>query len=130
LDEYFYSLPTVHGLLPSPLADEGANVEILRCFLLDEETTLPGTSEDVNWTLAKRLQNELGRASVIRPASFGKASADVIGELAALFWFIQEVCPPYLVTTRWTATMTPEQLEKVTTRVRGTLEKYLDRWGY
>lgn len=129
-DEYFYSLQQIHGLLPSPLADEGVNVEILRCFLLDDEAALPETSEDVNWTLAQRLQSEFKRAAVIRPGSFGGESADAIGELGALFWFIQEVCPPYLVTTRWTAGMTPEQLEKMIIRVRSTVEKYLERWGY
>lgn len=90
---------------------------------------LPETSDDINWTLARTLQEELSRTEVVRPGSSGKGSADAVGEIAALFWFIQEVCPPWLVTTRWTAGMTPDQLEKTVGGVRGKLEKYLDRWG-
>jgi hypothetical protein len=53
-----------------------------------------------------------------------------IAELAALYWFLIDVCPPYFSMERWLNRKNVEQRLEAKKEVEGNLEKYLERWGY
>lgn len=124
VDEYFYSFPSIHGILVGPF--EGGEMEHLRLALLSGNVSEPaGPVEEINWTIAETWNKELKRAGAIRPNDFAG-----VEEYAGLYWFTQNVCPPYFLMPRWVAKRTPEERAKVKGTIEKELVQYMDRWGF
>jgi hypothetical protein len=79
----------------------------------------------VNWELAKMWYEGIEKLGVLNPANI----AD-IGELAALYWFLIDVSPPYFIMKRWLNRTSVEERQEAKKEVEGNLEKYLERWGF
>ncbi|KAH6708732.1 hypothetical protein BKA61DRAFT_614827 [Leptodontidium sp. MPI-SDFR-AT-0119] len=68
--------------------------------------------------------SELANADMLKSSNI-----QGIEELAALYLFPMDVCPPYSFLPRWIARHTIKQQEESKKEVEASL-KYLDRWGY
>ncbi|KXL49085.1 hypothetical protein M433DRAFT_104070, partial [Acidomyces richmondensis BFW] len=53
-----------------------------------------------------------------------------IGQLSALYWFIQHVSPPEFFVKRWRTGKSPQEVERVKQGIQKKLEKYLIGWGF
>ncbi|KAH6651534.1 hypothetical protein BKA67DRAFT_571159 [Truncatella angustata] len=153
-DEFFYSFGETRGLVTA-IFEEKIEVIKLRQFLIGEaelsqlapplvdslststdETPLAeasiketdaGWSDGIgiDWALAAKWNTALITAGATRPRDL-----DGLGELSNLYWFIQEVCSPYMLMPRWLARFNEqEKLEKVA-NVEKRLVKCLEHWGY
>jgi hypothetical protein len=126
VDEYFYSFPSINGILTGPF--EGGEMKELRVAIISGNFPDPlPSSKEVDWNVAQVWNHEMKRAGVIRPSDI---AGDGIAEYAALYLFTQDVCPPYILMPRRVAKWTPEQLQKVKERIEAGLGTYLERWGY
>jgi len=123
-DEYFYSFLSIHGILPSSIeeGEEGAQRDFL---LTGKEPLVPFEAPELDWDVLKLWYKEMTRANVLKPGDI--TSAD---RLAGLYWFLQDVCPPYFLMPRWLGKRTVEQIEAEKKRIEGNLAKYLDLVGY
>ncbi|KAK9320838.1 kinase-like domain-containing protein [Lipomyces orientalis] len=127
-DEFFYSFPLIHGILTGPF--ENPEQESLRLAQLNGFSgvgeTPPALGDSaIDWEVAKMWEEEMASAGVQRPSDIKG-----IEELAALYWFLMDICPPYFEMQRWLARRTPEQLEKAKVNAESGLKKYLERWGF
>ncbi|PQE19425.1 Phosphotransferase enzyme family protein [Rutstroemia sp. NJR-2017a BBW] len=127
-DEYFYSFAEFHGIVPGPF--EGGEMEELRIAQLDgfKAMNIRGDAAagcDIDWSLARLWQKAMERSGMKSPAEI-----DGIGELAAVYWFLLDICPPFFLLPRWLEKRTKEQQETSKAAVKASLSKYLDRWGY
>ncbi|KAI5865344.1 hypothetical protein GGS23DRAFT_618394 [Durotheca rogersii] len=126
-DEYFYSLRTFGALLIGPFedGDEG----LLRTCLLEgfggKVPSEPDGKGRANWTVAVMMDEERHRAGPLRPA-------DIIhgrGELAALYWFLEDVSLPYFFMSRWVESRKPEDIDNIHRSISKSLDRYLARWA-
>lgn len=124
-DEYFYSFPSFHGIVAGPFeeGEQGALTQVQLNGFKDFKP--PESQEEVDWNLAKTWHSALKTAGVETPADI-----DGIEELAALYWFLLDVCPPYFLLPRWLKRKTPEQQQASKKETEVSLDKYLRRWGY
>jgi hypothetical protein len=127
-DEYFYSFAKFHGIVPGPF--EGGEMEELRIAQLNGFKAMDirgdaAAGKDIGWNTAKLWQKAMERSGVKSPAEI-----DGIGELAAIYWFLLDIWPPFFLLPRWLGKRTKEQQENSKAAVQESLSKYLDRWGY
>ncbi|THZ77721.1 hypothetical protein D6C85_01493 [Aureobasidium pullulans] len=105
-DEYFYSFPSFCGLVPGPFEDE--DLQLLRRHQTEGFPSAPSTqeatSESVDWTVARLWQAALEKHNVASPKDI-----ENITELADIYWFLLDVCPPFFNLPRWLARKTEEQ---------------------
>ncbi|KAK6215638.1 hypothetical protein QIS74_08657 [Colletotrichum tabaci] len=125
-DEYFYSFPSIHGLLIPPFLDDPEEVHLRQCLLdgfgpEDAERTCAS----IAWATAVARDDEFAKAGVERPADIGGIDA-----LSAVFWFIQNISPPMFFLERWRSRATPDRVEAVKREARDNLERNLDAWGF
>ncbi|GJD03213.1 phosphotransferase enzyme family protein [Colletotrichum higginsianum] len=124
-DEYFYSFPSIHGLLIPPFLDDPEEFHLRQCLLdgfgpEDAERTCAS----IAWATAVARDDEFAKAGVERPADIGGIDA-----LSAVFWFIQNISPPMFFLERWRSRATPDRVEAVKREARDNLERNLDAWG-
>ncbi|THY01482.1 hypothetical protein D6D01_10358 [Aureobasidium pullulans] len=126
-DEYFYSFPSFCGLVPGPFEDE--DLQLLRRYQTEGFPSSPSAqearSQSVDWTVARLWQVALKKHNVASPKDI-----DNITELADVYWFLLDVCPPFLNLPRWLARRTDEQKFAAKNEIGENLNKYLQRWGY
>ncbi|KAI5197064.1 hypothetical protein AUEXF2481DRAFT_43007 [Aureobasidium subglaciale EXF-2481] len=124
-DEFVYSFMELGGLVPGPFEDEA--LRSLRRFQLGqgEDDLLPEETEDspVNWTLAKAWNSALKKHGVNGPAEI-----ENIADLADIYWFLLDVCPPFFNMPKWLAKRTDKQKQAAKARTEKILHKYIDRW--
>jgi hypothetical protein len=134
-DEYFYSFDALHSIVIPPTVDEPGMVSLrnalLHGFPQDPEIRT-GTSKEgdesespVNWQLAAAVNKAFADAGVKRPSEMPG-----IDELSALYWFIQDVSPPFFFLKRWRSRASPEKVEMIRAGTQANLEQSLKRWGY
>lgn len=113
------------GLVPGPFEDEA--LQCLRRFQLGqgEDDTLPIETQDspVDWTLAKAWKAALQRHNIDGPAEIAH-----IADLADIYWFLLDICPPFFNMPKWLAKRTDEQQQAAKARTEDSLYKYLARW--
>lgn len=128
-DEYFYSFSSLGGLVPPPsiTCKDAEDMKVLRQSLLQgfAADAASKTSEWVNWKLAVMFNEELAKAGAERPQDIAG-----IGQLSAVYWFIQDISPPFFFLKKWRVRKTPEQVESIRKRTQGQLEAYLANWGF
>ncbi|KAH8807520.1 hypothetical protein F5884DRAFT_342876 [Xylogone sp. PMI_703] len=126
-DEFFYSFTDFHGIIPSPLEDGELNalrLAQLNGFKDNNVKDLTGTAE-VDWETAKMWQVAMEKSQVRSPADI-----ENVGELATIYWFLLDICPPYFLLSRWLKRRTEEQKQASKREIQANLDKYLKRWGY
>lgn len=105
-DEYFYSFPSFCGLVPGPFEDE--DLQLLRRYQTEGFPSTPSAqeapSESVDWTVARLWQAALEKHHVASPKDI-----ENITQLADIYWFLLDVCPPFFNLPRWLARKTEEQ---------------------
>jgi hypothetical protein len=79
----------------------------------------------MNWNLAKLWHSELIRLRILGPSNI-----EGIEEVAVLYWFLLDVCPPYFLLPRWLCRTSEEQQQELKKETAANLEKYLERWGF
>jgi hypothetical protein len=123
----FYSSMDFGGLVPGPF--EGGDLERLRDYQVQgfpESPSSEGIEHGlVDWDLTPLWQAALYKYSVICPANFER-----IAELADVYWFLLDVCPPFFNMRRWLVKRTEEQKQATKTAIGVTLGKYFEKWGY
>ncbi|KEQ81335.1 hypothetical protein M438DRAFT_376874 [Aureobasidium pullulans EXF-150] len=126
-DEYFYSFPSFCGLVPGPFEDE--DLQLLRRYQTEGFPSTPSaqeaTSGSVDWTVARLWQAALEKHHVASPKDI-----ENITQLADIYWFLLDVCPPFFNLPRWLARKTDEQKFAAKKAIRENLDRYLRRWGY
>jgi hypothetical protein len=126
-DECFYSFMDFGGLVPGPF--EGGELERLRDYQIQGYPDSPSVEESengpVNWNWARLWQAALHKHNVSCPANI-----EGIAELADVYWFLLDVCPPFFNMPRWLAKRTEEQKQATKTAIGVTLGRYLEQWGY
>lgn len=126
-DEFFYSFIDFHGIVPGPL--ETGELQQLRLAQLGRFAPgcyqQPANAAEIDWETANLWQKALEKAGA-------KSLADLegIGELAAIYWFLLDVCPPYFLLPRWLAKRNKEQRLAAKQEVAENLDRYLSRWGF
>jgi len=70
------------------------------------------------------FEQELAKAGAARPSSIEGAD-----ELSTLYGFVNELCPWYFNSERFLG-RDKEKLEEVRRKKAGTIETYLEFWGY
>ncbi|CZR67405.1 uncharacterized protein PAC_17304 [Phialocephala subalpina] len=124
-DEYFYPFPSFHGIVAGPF-EEGEQRTLNEAQLNGfKDFKTPTSQEEVDWNLAKTWHSALETAGVESPADI-----DGIDELAAVYWFLLDVCPPYFLLPRWLKRKTIKQQQALKKETEANLDKYLKRWGY
>ncbi|KAH0286073.1 hypothetical protein M436DRAFT_60238 [Aureobasidium namibiae CBS 147.97] len=126
-DEFFYSFMDFGGLVPCPF--EGDELDRLREYQIQgfPDSTPLGKVEDppIDLDMARLWQATLRKHHVHGPTDIKR-----IAELADIYWFLIDVCPPFFNMPRWLAKRTDEQKQAVKVAIGKNLEKYLSRWGY
>ena len=126
-DEYFYSFPSFCGLVPGPFEDE--DLQLLRRYQTEGFPSAPSTqeatSESVDWEVARLWQAALEKHHVASPKDI-----DNIAELADIYWFLLDVCPPFFNLPRWLARKTDEQKLAAKKAIGENLDSHLRRWDY
>jgi len=126
-DEYFYSFPSFCGLVPGPFEDE--DLQLLRRYQTEGFPSAPSTqeatSESVDWTVARLWQAALEKHNVASPKDI-----DNIAELADIYWFLLDVCPPFFNLPRWLARKTDEQKLAAKKAIGENIDRYMRRWSY
>lgn len=126
-DEFFYSFMDFHGIVSGPF--ETGELQQLRLARLSRFK--PGSYEqpadvaDVDWATARMWQEAMDEARVKSPADLAN-----VGELASIYWFLLDVCPPYFLLPRWLGRRTKEQQFEAKREVAENLDKYLSRWRF
>jgi hypothetical protein len=59
----------------------------------------------------------------------GPSNIERIEDVAALYWPLLDVCPPYFLLPRWLG-RTSEEKRQEPKEIEANLEKYLERWGF
>ncbi|KAI8167012.1 hypothetical protein K4K49_011180 [Colletotrichum sp. SAR 10_70] len=125
-DEYFYSFPSIHGLLIPPFTGNPEEEHLRNCLLNGfTKVDVQRKSDSIDWMTAIMRDEEFTKAGVERPADIRG-----INDLSAVYWFIQNISPPMFFLERWRAKATPERIEMIKREARNNLEKNLDLWGY
>jgi len=146
-DEYLLSLRSFGWQVSAPDEDgdgedDSGQLALLRsCLLLGFDKALKntdpngvGASEPVNWAVAKAFDKALEAAAVERPVKI-----DGIAELASVYWFIRDVCPPTLLEYYQQSTDNvedndgdedDEDIAGLLEKTASNLEWYLDKWGF
>ncbi|THX48299.1 hypothetical protein D6D06_09181 [Aureobasidium pullulans] len=126
-DEYFYSFPSFSGLVPGPFEDE--DLQLLRRYQTEGFPSTPSaqeaTSKSVDWTVARLWQAALEKHNVASPKDI-----ENITQLADIYWFLLDVCPPFFNLPRWLARKTDEQKLAAKKVIGENLDRYLRRWDY
>ncbi|CAI0643667.1 unnamed protein product [Colletotrichum noveboracense] len=125
-DEYFYSFPSIHGLMIPPFTGNPEEEHLRGCLLNGfTKEDVQRKSESIDWMIATMRDEEFTKAGVERPSDI-----QGIDDLSAVYWFIQNISPPMFFLERWRAKATPERIEMIKREARNNLEKNLDLWGY
>ncbi|KAH8800174.1 kinase-like domain-containing protein [Xylogone sp. PMI_703] len=126
-DEFFYSFADFHGIIPGPLEDREMNA--LRLAQLngfkDNNVKNLTRAVQVDWKTAKMWQVAMEKSQVRSPADI-----ENVGELATIYWFLLDICPPYFLLPCWLKRRTEEQKQASKRDTQANLDKYLKRWGY
>jgi hypothetical protein len=126
-DEFFYCFMEFGGLVPGPF--EGGDLERLRNYQIQgfpETVTFEADDNaQVDWNTARLWQAAQQKHKVQSPANIER-----IGELADVYWFLLDVCPPFFNMPQWLAKRTEEQKQATKASIRTALDKYLTKWGY
>ncbi|THW10700.1 hypothetical protein D6D24_07733 [Aureobasidium pullulans] len=126
-DEYFYSFPSFCGLVPGPFEDE--DLQLLRRYQTEGFPSTPSaqeaTSKSVDWTVARLWQAALEKHNVASPKDIENST-----ELADIYWFLLDVCPPFFNLPRWLARKTEEQKLAAKKAIGVNLDSFLRRWDY
>jgi hypothetical protein len=126
-DEFFYSFMEFGGLVPGPF--EGGGLERLRNYQTrgfpESATFEAGEDTPIDLKTA-----QLWQAAQKKHKVNGPANIDGIAELADIYWFLLDVCPPFFNMPQWLAKRTEEQKQATKATIRTALDKYLIRWGY
>jgi hypothetical protein len=140
VDEYFYSFYTIHGTLGSHHDTDKTSGQLLeyqiKGFPRDIADERPDTSNErhfdddaqADWVVASTWDNMLREKGIKTPSSL-----EGVGELDGiqnLYWFIQDICQPYLLMDRWLQTRTPEQLARTKAKNETALRNALKGFGY
>ncbi|KAI8236909.1 hypothetical protein K4K54_001710 [Colletotrichum sp. SAR 10_86] len=125
-DEYFYSFPSIHGLMIPPFTGNPEEEHLRSCLLNGfTKVDVQRKSDSIDWMTAIMRDEEFTNAGVERPADIR-----CIDDLSAVYWFIQNISPPMFFLERWSAKATPDRIEMIKREARNNLEKNLDLWGY
>ncbi|KAI8312633.1 hypothetical protein K4K59_005743 [Colletotrichum sp. SAR11_240] len=125
-DEYFYSFPSIHGLIIPPFTGDSEEEHFRRCLLNGfTKEDVQRKSGSIDWMTAIMKDEEFSKAGVERPSDI-----QGIDDLSAVYWFIQNISPPMFFLERWRAKATPERIEMIKREARNNLGKNLDLWGY
>lgn len=115
------------GLVPGPF--EGGDLERLRNYQIQgfPETEVFEAVEDtqVDWNTAR-----LWQAAQQKHEIHGPANIERVGELADVYWFLLDVCPPFFNMPQWLAKRTEEQKQATKATIGTSLDRYLTKWGY
>jgi hypothetical protein len=115
------------GLVPGPF--EEGDLERLRDYQIHgfPDSAPAEEVEDamVDWNMAR-----LWHAAQRKHGVNGPANIERIGELADLYWFLLDVCPPFFSMPKWLAKRTDEQKQATKAAIGKSLGRYLDKWGY
>jgi len=125
-EEFFYSFPDFHGVIPGPFA--GPEMESLRLAQLSgfkDKNKDQVESPVFDWKTARMWQAAMEKAGANSPPDIDK-----IGELATIYWFLLDICPPYFLMPRWLKKATDERKQASKKQTETHLDKYLKRWGY
>ncbi|KAF6816302.1 hypothetical protein CPLU01_13898 [Colletotrichum plurivorum] len=124
-DEYFYSFPSIHGLLIPPFIPDPDEEHLRECLLQgfsSEDAKRKSQSHD--WATAFVKDEEFGKAGVERPVAIKG-----IDQLSSVFWFIQNISPPMFFLERWRAKATSDRIAMIMGMTRDSLERNLEHWG-
>jgi hypothetical protein len=115
------------GLVPGPFG--GGDLERLRDYQIhgfpDSAPTEEVEDTMVDWNMAR-----LWHAAQRKHGVNGPANIERIGELADIYWFLLDVCPPFFSMPKWLAKRTDEQKQATKAAIGISLGRYLDKWGY
>lgn len=113
--------------MPGPFEDE--DLQRLRSYQCNGFPDIPSSAESgcssVDWQSARLWKASLDKQEIARPAYFQH-----ITELADIYWFLLDVCPPYFNMSRWMGKRTEEQQNAAKKATLDKLDKYLCKWGY
>jgi hypothetical protein len=137
IHEFFHSFYDLCSFPPGPYVNNPQNLVMHRALLYGFPDPLPepakggktaspkyGSGAGIDWKLSHMWAEELNKAGALRPARMGP-QAD---EITALYWFVQDICPPYLLLQ---PTQKAEQAQVMYKEKGGILlMKYLERWAY
>jgi hypothetical protein len=108
---------------------EGGDLERLKDYQIHgfPDSASFETAENglVDWNLARLWQAALYNHNIRCPALI-----EGIAELADVYWFLLDVCPPFFNMPRWLAKRTEEQKQATKAAIGVTLGRYLDKWGF
>jgi hypothetical protein len=125
-DEFFYSFMEFGGLVPGPF--EGDDLERLRDYQIqgfpDSAPSEEVENATVDWNMARLWQAAQRKHGVNGPANIER-----ITELADIYWFLLDVCPPFFSMPKWLAKRTEEQKQATKAAIGKSLGRYLDKWG-
>lgn len=115
------------GLLPGPF--EGDDLKRLR------EYQIQGFPDSKPLDKVENAPVDLGTARLWQAALrkhhvYGPTEIKGIAELADMYWFLTDVCPPFFNMPRWLAKRTEEQKQATKAAIGENLGRYLSKWGY
>ncbi|KIW99558.1 uncharacterized protein Z518_11297 [Rhinocladiella mackenziei CBS 650.93] len=138
IHEFFHSFYDLYNFLPGPYTTNTQNLIMHKALLHGfpeplPETVLGGASDEksskfgagvgIDWRLSQMFAEELEKAGALGPAQIADAE-----EIAALYWFVQAICPPYLFNHPALKARELQAMYRQTGEV--LLDKYLVKWGY
>ncbi|KAF4808754.1 hypothetical protein CGCSCA5_v012043 [Colletotrichum siamense] len=125
-DEYFFSFPSIHGLMIPLFTGDSKEEDLRRCLLNGfTKEDVQRKSEKIDWKTAIMKDEEFSKAGVERPSDI-----QGIDGFSAVYWFIQDISPPMFLLERWRAKATPERIGMIKREARNNQEKNLDLRGY
>ena len=143
-DEYLLSLRSLGWQVSAPDEDgdgedDSGQLALLRSCLLvgfdkalkNAKVSQSSASGTVNWVVAKAFDKELDAAGIETPVEI-----DGIAELASVYWFIRDACPPALVEYHQQSTehgeddVDDEDIAELLEKTASNLGWYLDKWGF
>jgi len=115
------------GLVPGPF--EGDELDRLREY---QTQGFPDSA------LVEKIENapidldtaRLWQAALRKHNVHGPTDIKGIAELADIYWFLTDVCPPFFNMPRWLAKRTDEQKQAVKAAIGKNLDGYLSKWGH
>jgi hypothetical protein len=139
-DEYFYSFYTIHGIVGTHNDPDRSAVQLLNCQIHGFPGDIPDERPDTNkprhfddvsqvdWVVSSTWNNLLKEKGVKRPSSL--QGIGPIDGIQNVYWFIQDICQPFLLMDRWLKTQTPEQLERMRSKLETSVRDALQGFAY
>jgi hypothetical protein len=140
VEEFFYSFYSIHGNLGGHYDVDKTTAQLLDYQINGFPRDIPGDRPDtskprhfndeaqVDWVVAATWDDMLREKGIKRPSTL-PGVGDIDG-IQNLYWFIQDICQPYMLMDRWLRTRTPEQLEKTRSKIEAALRDALVGFGY